>query len=131
MKINKQFKKEIELAVKASFIKGKLLALKATKFTKLFKALPQTKAIQALSLYNKGLKRELQKKTLTVESVFPLSGNDLSKIKKAVSKNFEVLETKNVLNKSLFGGLKVYIGDVSIDDSLSYKIEQVAGVIAR
>lgn len=130
MKINKQLKKDIGLAIKVSLDKGKVLPSKTAKFIKLFKGLPLPQAIQSLTLYKKGLSREIMAKTLIVESVIPLSGEDLGKIKKGASKNFSVLETKNILNKSLLGGLRIKIGDVLIDDSISGRIGQVKETIA-
>lgn len=129
MKSIKTIKKQAIKAVQLSFKSGKLDETIAKKFVKSFKTLSLPQAIQSLNLYKKGLNREILKKTLIVESVIPLSNKDMVKIKSVVLNKFSILETKNVLNKSLLGGLRITVGDVLIDDSIVGRIKQVKGAI--
>ncbi|MDP3733233.1 MAG: F0F1 ATP synthase subunit delta [Candidatus Daviesbacteria bacterium] len=129
MKIPKKLKKDVELAVKASFKNGKILREKVLKFTKLFKSLPTVLAISSLTLYQKGLKREVSKRTLVIESAISLSPKDMGKIKNQMSKDYPIMDTKNILNKDLIGGLRIKIGDILIDDSITGRIKMVGEVI--
>jgi F-type H+-transporting ATPase subunit delta len=127
MKLNKQLKKQIDLAVKASFNNGKLNEKKALEFLKLFKQLPE--AIQALSLYKKGLERELNKTTLVVESATPLSQGEIKKISDKMKSLYTIYSIHHTINPGLLGGLRVKIGDEILDDSLEAKIKEIRSAI--
>jgi F-type H+-transporting ATPase subunit delta len=127
MKINKQLKKQIDLAVRASFKDSKLDEKKALEFTKLFKQLPE--AVLALSWYLKGIKRELGKTTLTIESTVDLSPSEVKEIADKLKKQYTIYNIQHTTNPSLMGGLRVKIGDMVLDDSLEAKVQELRQAI--
>ena len=129
MKISKQLKKQIDLAVRASFKDSKLDEKKALEFTKLFKQLPES--VLALSAYLKGIKRELGKTTLTIESSVELSSSEVKEIADKLKKQYTIYNIQHTTNPSLLGGLRVKIGDMVLDDSVEAKIKEIRSAIAN
>ncbi|MBI2011528.1 F0F1 ATP synthase subunit delta [Candidatus Daviesbacteria bacterium] len=130
IKKNKRLLNLVRKAVDASFKDGKLQEKKAKDLIVDFKKLDKAQAIFALKEYLRGLKRMVNKNTLIVESAISLSSPDLSKIKKEISKDFKVSQTKQVINLTILGGIKVKLGDVILDNSLISKIKEVGRAIA-
>jgi F-type H+-transporting ATPase subunit delta len=128
MKLNKQLKKQIDLAVRASFEDSQIDEKKVLVFTNLFKQLPE--AILALTEYLKGIKRELNKTTLTIESSVELTQNEIKEIAAKLKKQYTIYNIQHTLNPSLLGGLRVKIGDMVLDDSVEAKIKEVRSAIA-
>lgn len=129
--LNKKRQKNIvEKLIKESFDRQGRLNEKFTKLSiNLFKKLPLSQGISYLSLYSKGLKREILKTTLEIASSTPLSSDQKNKIIKTAGKNFRINKTETVLDTSLLGGLRIKIGDYVFDDSVQNKIGQMKGMI--
>lgn len=125
MKKNKRLLNLVNQAVVASFVKGKLSKHKFDAFLSSFKKLPSTDSIFALTEYKKGIKRELSKGTLEVESSVKLSTVDLAKLKK----RFKIYDLRFKINKDLLGGLRLRLGDTVYDDSVNSKIEKLKEVV--
>ena len=81
-----------------------------------------------ISNYLKGLKRELSKTTLIIESATPLSSTEMNQIKKNFASKF-INHQSLTINHSLLGGLRVKIGDEVYDYSVSGKLKQVKEAI--
>src|SRR2546428_12992257 len=115
MKRNRHLDPIIAQAIKASFKEGKLIDSQVERLMTSFKKLPQTEAIYLFSGFLKGLKREIAKSTLTVESAVPLSAADMNQIKKNLSKHYTLTTTHSVLNSELLGGIKARVADTVYD----------------
>lgn len=130
MKLDKKLKKTINKLVILSFDnKGGLKEEKVQIFSKSLKSLVGPKAIVGLSEYVKGLKREMKKTTLEIESNLLLSQTEVDKVTNRVRSKYILSGVATLLNTSLLGGLKFKIGDMVFDDSVQNKIEQVKGAI--
>lgn len=130
MKVDKNLKKIINRLVLISFdTKGQLLEKKANEYTKALKSLNGSQGILALSEYLKGMKREINKTTLEIETAVPLSAAQIKEIVGSFKGNLVISEVKTTLNEGLFGGIRVKIGDMVYDDSVSQKIYQLKGAI--
>lgn len=129
--LNKKRQKNIvEKLVKESFDgQGRLKEGFAKSSVNLFKKLPLSQGISYLSLYYKGLKREISKTTLEIFSSTPLSSEQKNKIIKTAGKSFRINKTETALDTSLLGGLRIKIGDMVFDDSIYNKIGQMKGMI--
>lgn len=131
MKLDKRLKKTVTLLVNSSFDEqGVLNEKKVLTFAKSLRSLTKPKAITALSYYLSGIKRGISKTTLEIESPSSLSATSIKEIKTKIQKDFPVNQVNTKLNSSLFGGIRIKIGDVVFDDSVSRKIAQVKGVIS-
>ncbi len=115
-------------AVKASFKDGKISELQVNKLMNIFKRLTRDEEIYLVSGYLKGLKRELAKQTLTVESAIPLSNKEMSEIKKQL-KQLIITTQKLTVNPSLLGGFRAKVYDTVYDLTLKAKLQQVKEVI--
>lgn len=125
MKINKQLKQVVNMALDDSFVKGKLNEKNAQKVIKLFKAQPRSEAIALLTNYLRGIKQRLERVTMVVESPTSLSTSEMNKIKTKFGSQFSILNSQFNLNPSLLGGLRVKIGDYIFEDSIKSRINQV------
>ena len=127
MKINKNtpLKKIIEELVRVSFINNKLYKPKVDQIIKTLGSLSKGTAIEALSMYLKGIKREADKSRLVIESAIPLSGKQIDRVEDIINRTHPVFETEVIVNPGLLGGMRIKIGDTVFDDSLINKIEQV------
>lgn len=126
----KQLHKIVDKCVEASIKDGKISDASIKRCIKMLKQLPRAEAIVSLQLYKKGLQRALDQSTLTIESVVRLPAAMTKKISAVVNCQLKItqtvaLRTKTILNPSLLGGLRLKIGDVVIDDSVSNRIEQL------
>lgn len=123
MKINKRLKKDVYKLVKESLDQnGQVVENKVFRVTQKLSKLPSQNAITALTEYLKGVKREVNKTTLEIESTYPLNSEQMKKIKNVFGKQYFVGQTKVNLNPLLLGGIKIKISDWVYDDSLNRKI---------
>lgn len=129
MKSIKTIKKQAIKAVQLSFKKGKLDESIAKKFINSFRRLSFGESILTLNQYMKTLRSELNKTTLTVESVITIPKAEIKELENVLGRQYKILETREELNPSLLGGIKVRIGDVIFDNSLKSKISQVKEVL--
>lgn len=129
MKSVKSLKKQAIKAAQLSFKSGKLDEIITRKFIKSFKNLPLNEAVFSLNYFLQAIKMEKAKSILTVESVIKIQKSQFSKIESGFKREFKILETRQELNPSLLGGVKVRIGDVIFDNSLKAKIEQVGNIL--
>lgn len=128
--INKRLKNLVEKLVINSFTPGgEARESVVIANTKMLKKLPFGEAIIALTLYHKGLKREIIKTTLEIMSPTSLSSPQKNQITEITKKTFKINKVKTTIDPSLFGGLRIKIGDFVFDDSVQNKIGQLKGVI--
>lgn len=130
MKSLKNLKKQSIKAAGLSFKSGKLDYTVAKKFIKSFKSLPLGEAIPSLTYYLRALKLEINKTTLTVMSASKITSVQQNSIENALKKEFKILETKSQINPSLLGGVKVKIGDIIFDNSISSRIAQIKNTLS-
>ena len=129
MKSIKTIKKQAIKAAQLSFKGGKLDETTAKKFVKAFKGLPLNESIMTLNQYMKALRSEVNKTTLTVESVVKIPKSEITALQISLGRQYKVLEIREELNPSLLGGIKVRIGDIVFDGSVKERIEQVKAAI--
>ncbi|MCL5783856.1 MAG: F0F1 ATP synthase subunit delta [Patescibacteria group bacterium] len=130
MKIDKKLVKTIDKLVKISFDgRGELIEDNVKKSTKSLQILPLSEAIEALNRYMEGIKREIKKGTLEIETATSLSQGQIKEIVEKMRSQYRVLQVKTLLNDSLLGGTRVKIGDVVFDDSVDRKMLQLREVI--
>lgn len=127
MKITKNttLGKIIEELVRASFVSDKLYKPKVDQIIKVLGGLSKGTAIAALSMYLKGIKREVEKSRLVIESAIPLSHKQIDRVEDIIGRTYPVFETEVIINPKLLGGVKVKIGDTVFDNSLINRIEQL------
>lgn len=131
MKSMKTIKKQAIKAAQLSFKKDVLDEVIARKFVKSFKALPLNEAIISLNYYLQAIRRETAKTVLTVNSVIKIPRSELESIETAFKKEYQILETREEIDSSLLGGVKVRIGDVIFDNSLKARVEQIKKVLTN
>lgn len=125
-KLNKRLRQLVNKMVDSSLDKsGSVNNKKAMSFVSTLKKLPHSQAILSLMEYSKGIQREINKTTLTVESPIKLSSSLQKTIAKSLSSDHQISKTLFVLNPSLLGGVKIKIGDTLIDDSLKERSNQL------
>lgn len=130
MKRDKRLLEAVKKLIESSFKDGKLLADRVQKNIKLLKSLPKYQAIEALSEYHKGLKREIDNKTLIIVSADDIPNSDQKKIRDLVAKNKDVYETRFVKDNEVIGGFLAQLGDTIYDFTLKNRINQVKEAIA-
>jgi F0F1-type ATP synthase delta subunit len=129
-KLDRRVRKIVDLMVKDSVAAdGKINEEKAAEYIKVLKLLAKAESIAALSEFLKRLKSEIARTTLEIETTIPLSTQQIKQIADVVRTDYSVSEVKTTINSSLFGGLKIKIGDVVYDDSIRCKFQQLKGVI--
>lgn len=121
----RQLQKTVIKLVEASFKEGKLLESQVAKSIKILKTLPQSEAIQALSQYLEGVKREERKHTLYIETAVDLTSLQVKKVKKVIEKKVKITKTLVYVNPDILGGFKIKIGDEVWDETVAGKINQV------
>lgn len=126
MKKDRQLSNFIAKLVITSFDKeGNLIEKNVHEYIKALRTLPRTKALQALSLYLKLLRLELEKYTLTVESNLKLTESQIKQIVANFKKQYKISSVDPVVNAHLLGGLRIKIADMVYDDSIDNKILQI------
>lgn len=128
---DKRLRRNIDKLATLSINEKGLDAKMVTKSLSLLKTLPRPRAIQALSVYSKRLRAEVSARTLSIESSIDLPEAQVDEIRQVISKIHHVTQVQRTTNSSLLGGLRVKIGDLVFDDSVSRKIEQVKGAISK
>lgn len=124
MKLDKRLQTMVQTMAEGSFNdSGKLQEVKVQSYLQSLKKLPASRALSALQAYLKQLKREIAQKTLQIESVIPLTKPEVEKITRFMSGQTAVIQVKTKLNPSLLGGIRLKMGDVVYDDSVSRKIK--------
>lgn len=123
--LKKQYLKVVSDLVKISFKDGRTVENQVTKSIKILKSLPTSLAIPALSEYLKELKRVQRQFTMYVETTFPLSDSQLSKMKKIVEKKHKITKIETKINPDILGGFKLRIGDEIWDESVLEKVNQI------
>ncbi len=131
MKVKKELARLIDQAALESFRSGTLNPGQVDKFVHLFKKMPRVEAIGALDLYLRRIKEITRQSTLTVESTFRLTQQQLKAIEKTLAKTYHIAQTEARVNPTLLGGLKVTIGDTVIDSSVKAKIATLGERIAH
>lgn len=121
----KQMQKTVQKLVDASFKDGKLLESKIAKSIKILKTLSQSEAIETLSQYLEGVKREERKHTLYIETAVDLTASQVKKVKKVIEKKVKIAKTYTSVNPDVLGGFKIKIGDVVWDETVLGKINQL------
>lgn len=91
-----------------------------------FKKLSLFKRIEALTKYQKGLRQEVSKTTMVVETATSLTDNFKSQIIREMKKSYRITDSEFKVNSSLLGGMMVKIGDTIIDDSLRARANLLA-----
>lgn len=130
MKKDKKLLKLVENLIRLSFDRqGGLIVENVKRYSRSLQLLPPSQAIQALFYYLQGLKREIKRFTLEVESITTLTPSQLQEIVSRVKSRYQISQVKTVLNPQLLGGLKIHVGDQVFDDSLLRRMEQLREVI--
>ncbi len=130
MKKNKRLLKLIDNFIVLSFDQNdNLVEESVRKFSKMLGNLPTSQAIPALSDYYRMLKERIDKTTLTIESPIDLSPGQIERIKSYFGKWHQIKRVSIEINPSLFGGIKVKIGDMVYDNSVQRRILELKGVI--
>ncbi|MBI2334576.1 F0F1 ATP synthase subunit delta [Candidatus Daviesbacteria bacterium] len=130
MKKNKLLQKTIKKLVDASFKDGKIVESQVIKAIKLLKSQSTPQAILSLAQYLTELKRIERKHTMYLETIIPLSTDQLRKAKKIVEKKNKITKVVTSINPQILGGFKLQVGDEVWDESLLSKINQVKEVIS-
>src|SRR3989344_72946 len=118
-KLNKHLRKLVTKMVKSSInAEGVVNAQMVQKFSRALTSL-------ALSEFIKGLKREINKSSLIVESAVETSPLLQKEIIKTISQHYKIINSQFIINTSLLGGLRVKIGDTLIDNSIRDKVDQL------
>lgn len=132
MKINKHLSKVIDNLIETTFTeRQELNQVLIEEHIQTLKSLPMPDSIFALGEYLRRIKSELAKTTLEIESSIPLAQNQVRQITEALKADHPITAVKTVINPSILGGLRVRIGDVVYDDSVSRRILQLGEEICQ
>lgn len=126
---NKYLQKKIYKLAEVSFRDGNMVESQISKAIQLLKSQPTSEAIQALSEYLKQLKRKQRQHTMYVETVIPLSKQQIKKMQKIVGKEAKITKVVTNINPEILGGFKLKVGDQIVDASILGKINQIKEVI--
>lgn len=130
MKKDKQLNKLVNKLVEMSFdVRGQVIEENVKRFTKSLRLLPSSQAAQALFDYLEGLKRKIKQTTMEVETALPLSSEQVKKVAGLLQSKHFITTMKNIVDPALLGGMRIRIGDMVYDDSISRKIAQVKEAI--
>lgn len=129
MKKTKQLIQLTKKMAQDSFRDGKVIESKVKSYTSQIKKFDLPQAIFIMGEYLKEVKRLQSQATLQIESATPLSPSEVSKIKSEFSKVQKIADTNVVINPEIMGGIRIKLGDVIYDDTISAKISQIGGAI--
>lgn len=104
---------------------GSINNSKASSVIRSLKKLPHSQAILSLLEFSKGVKRQINKTTLIVESSVKLSQAVQKQVIKSLTADYLISRSQFITNSSLIGGLRVKIGDTLIDDSVKARADQL------
>lgn len=127
MKRQKRLERLVDKDILTSFDKNGLIKSQVIKFVAGFKKLSLGEALYSLSYYLKGLKRELSKRTVLIETATPLSLREAQKI--AAKLGYKDTPVQTRINSEVLGGLRVIVGDHVYDYSIKGKVNQIKEVI--
>ena len=127
----KQIIKTVEKSVKESFTKGIIDPVKVNRFLKIYSSSSKQEAIEFISPYLKGVKRELSRQTLHIESAIALSITDLNRIEKKVKAIHQISKVETVVNPGLLGGIKIKIADEIYEATSERNIADLRSFIAK
>lgn len=130
MKKGKELQKIIKRLIEVSFSDGKIVERQVVRSIKLLKSQPTTQAILSLTEYLKELKRLERAHTMYLETVVPISSDQLKKAKRIVEKKVKITKVVTNVNPEILGGFKLRVGDEVWDETLLNKIYQVKEVIS-
>lgn len=119
----------VKKLIKVSFEKGQLNIVKVKEVTKTLSALQKGYAVYGLTLYLTGLKKELDRHRLIIESPVKLTQDQISNIVDIVHDSTPVYDTELVVNPELLAGFRIKIGDDVYEDSLEDRIGQLRKAI--
>jgi len=127
MTISKRSKLEtnIKKLVELSFTNGQINKKKVEEVIKTLKTLSVSNAIPALNLYLKGLKRELDKHRLVIETPVALTPAQITAIEEIVERSTPVFDTEVLIKPELLAGFKIKIGDEVYEDSIEDRLDQL------
>ncbi len=129
MSKNTKLETLVNRLIKVSIVDGKLNTSKVKEVTKTLSSLSPGSAIKSLELYLNGLKRELDRHRLTIESPVNLSDDQITKITDIVTNSTPVYDTEVIINPRLLAGFKIRIGDEVYEDSVEDRVRQLQEVI--
>lgn len=122
---NKRLRQLISKMVRSSVDAGGAVSQsRALAHIRTLKKMPSIQSILALLEFSKGIKREIAKTTLTIESPVKIT----SQMQKIIAKSTHIspiTQTHTILTPSLLGGLRIRIGDTLIDNSVQDKLDQL------
>lgn len=130
MKKSKILQKTITKLVQASFKDDKMIESQVIKSIKLLKSLPLSQSILDLSEYLRQLKRRERAHTMYIETVVPLSANQIKKVKKIVEKKVRITKIVTHINPEILGGFKLRVRDHIWDETILGKVNQVKEAIS-
>lgn len=130
MKKSQVLQKNITRLVEISFKDGKMIESQVIKSIKLLKSLPLSQSILALSEYLQQLRRKERAHTMYIETVIPLSANQIKKVKKIVEKKHKITKMVTKINPGILGGFKLTVSDEIWDETILGKIGQVKEAIS-
>lgn len=129
-KLDKRLMKIVNKMAEDSFsAEGALEEKKTSNYFQSLRSLSHSQAIVALSQYLKMIKMGLSKTTLDIESVISLTDVQVKEVVASIKAKQPVIAVNTKTNDSLLGGLRVKIGDIVYDDSISQRIAQLKGAI--
>lgn len=130
MKKDRKLQKLVNKLVEMSFdMHGRVIEENVKRFTKTLSLLPSAQAVLALSGYLEGLKRNIKQTTLEIETTMPLSPAQVKKVASLLRTRHPVTDVKNLVDPSILGGMRIKIGDMVYDDTITRKIAQVREAI--
>lgn len=129
-KLDKRLMKIVNKMAEDSFsAEGALEEKKTSNYFQSLRSLSHSQSIVALSQYLKMIKMGLSKTTLDIESVISLTDVQVKEVVASIKAKQPVIAVNTKTNDSLLGGLRVKIGDIVYDDSISQRIAQLKGAI--
>lgn len=126
---NRQLQKLVNRLAIASFKDGRIIESEVIRSIKLLKIQPKSRAIPSMFEYLRSLKRQQRQHTLYIETVIPLSQNQLNKIKKFIEKKVKVTKIVTKINPEILGSFRLQVGDEIWDESILAKLNQVKEAI--
>lgn len=130
MKKDRKLQKLVNRLVEMSFdMHGRVIEENVRRFTRTLRLLPSSQAALALSGYLEGLKRNIKQTTLEIETTLPLSLAQVKKVASLLRTKHQVTDIKNSVDPNILGGMRIRIGDMVYDDTITRKIAQVREAI--
>ena len=126
MKINKETRQLSKELLRASFTDGQL---DAGRISSLLKSLIQKKPrhyIQVLEAYQRLLRLEVEKRTVTIETASELSPDAGQQIVENLKRRYgNDLTARFVVNPELLGGMRIRVGSDVWDSSVRNRLQRL------